>query len=157
MTDEEAKKEFNDLRRFMKGDLQAATFCANLLYVAHLWDDLIDKDVSRTDAEINDAFRIMLADIPMNPFYDKHRYHLVPLMKNAVLAWLDANVLEHGDDNEKCLAFMMRNELLNVMAYCLTLVGGDEWASEKGLEFRRYYARGFKAKFSEFLKEMRDA
>ena len=146
-------KESDSLEYFMKGNQDAVRLCVDLIYVAHLWDDLIDKDKLRTDDDINLAFRKTLLDIPSNPFYKEHANDLQPIMRNVVFAWYDANALEKGDKGERIMGFVARNELLNVLGYCIFLTGGYEWQSVEGLNFRKYCAQTMAVKLEEFLNE----
>ena len=65
--------------------------------------------------------------------------------------------LEKGNEDERCLSFMMRNELLHVLSYCLYLVGGYSWLKEKDVEFRKLCAKTMKLKLIEFMGEAKNA
>ena len=153
MTPEE-KNTFID---FFQGNVDAANLCADLLYVAHLWDDLIDKDKTRTDDEINAAFLKIFGAIPFNPFYQQNAGFLAPQIHNASLVWLDSNVLQTGNENDKFLAFMIRNALLNVCHFCMLLIGGEEYTLKKGPEFWRFVGNTYSDIYRDFLKEVHHA
>lgn len=138
---------------FLKGDRDALAFLVDLMYVVHLWDDLIDKDKDRSDFEINEAFRILMVDIPGNPFYIRFGSHLRPLLQNMILQWLDANVLEKASDHDKHMAYMLRSSPLQVMNYCAFLIGGPVWYEDVGPNMRRIYEESL----DDFMGEMRNA
>ena len=139
---------------WLKGNEQAVRFCIDLTYIAHLWDDLVDKDKERTDDEINTAFRIALVDIPVNPFYLDNISELRPLMMNAILQWQDANYLEiKGDYHDQHMAYMLRASFLQIFNYCAYLCGGPDWIKEIGPEMRRIYEEDL----FEYLKEFENA
>ena len=138
---------------FLKGDQWAVQLCVDLVYIAHLLDDLIDKDQVRTDQEIIDAFRIALVDIPTNPFYVRHRPNLVPIVLNILLRWQDANVLEQAHTHDKHLAYGHRSGILDIFNICAYLIGGAEWARDQGPDMRRMYEE----ELEDFIKEMNHA
>jgi hypothetical protein len=154
MNEVEKQKALTDkLLYFLKGDQNAVDFCVNLTYIAHLWDDLIDKNIQRSDADINDAFRAALIDIPCNPFYVHFRTHLAPLMQSAILQWEDANILERGSDHDKHMAYMLRASFLQIFCFCAYLIGGSSWARQVGPEMRRLYEETLES----FMEEMKNA
>ena len=138
------------LMRFMKGDEHAVAFCMGMVYVAHLWDDLVDGDRSRTGREISDGFRICLVDIQANPFYRANSSSLLPVIMNSIMRWQDANFLEHGSDHDKHLAYGHRASFLDLLNFCAMLVGGFSWAEEVGPEMRRMYEEPLES----FMEEM---
>jgi hypothetical protein len=139
---------------FLKENIAAVHLCMNLTYIAHLWDDLYDNDRTRTGKEINDAFRIALVDIPLNPFYLEHLTDFRPLMMNAILQWQDANNLENpGSEHDKHMAYMLRASFLQIFNYCAYLVGGPDWAAQVGPDMRRLYEEPL----NEYMKEMNHA
>ena len=147
---EQQKKLTEKLNYFLKGDIAAVHLCLNLTYIAHLWDDLFDRDRQRSGQDINDAFRIALVDIPLNRFYLEYITDLRPLIMNAILQWEDANILDHGNDHDQHMAFMLRASFAQIFNYCAYLVGGPDWAREVGPEMRRLYDESF----DEYKKEM---
>ena len=140
---------------WLKGDVDAAALCMNLIYVAHLWDDLIDRDKERADAEINMAFRIALFDIPANPFYVKFSRLLQPQILSVILQYEAANVLERqGNAGQKGAAYAMRNAVLHVVGTCIYAVGGQEWYDTASVEFYEFLSENTEEEFRFFLKEM---
>ena len=141
------------LARLLKGNFAAVKLCLDLVFIAHVWDDLYDKDRERTGEDISNAFRIALVEIPENPFYIQNLSDLRPLMMNVILQWQDANVLEHGNDHDKHMAYMLRAGIVQVISYCAYLIGGVEYAKEVGPDIRRLYEEGLQ----DFLKEFENA
>ena len=136
---------------FLKGNRWAVAFCMDLTFIAHLWDDLFDNDRQRTPCEINAAFIASLVGIPSNPFYLEHILDLRPLMRNAILQWQDANVLEKSDQlHDKHLAFGLRASFLQIFNYCAYLTGGSDWVNQVGVEMRELY----REPLEDFLQEM---
>lgn len=113
----------------VKGNRDAIEALKILGFVAHLWDDLVDGDRVRTAEEISRAFWMLLVDLPSNPFWRAVDGQMVPVLREGINAWLDANVLEKrkGDETAVVQAFTLRtayNMLLTSAAY---IVGGYEW------------------------------
>jgi len=148
MTDELYEK----LAFFMKGEVNAIKLSIDMIYVCHLWDDLIDRDRERGPEDIHKALRIAFAEMPSNPLYQAYQQQFSSLMASAACQYIDSTKLEKGNDDEKLTAFWIRNALLSVLHYCMFLVGGPEWVAEQGPEFWRTFGLT-NAKFQEFLKE----
>lgn len=146
----EQEELIKKLLKYLKGNTDAVRFCIDIAFIAHVWDDLIDKDNPRTDNDINNAFKAALIDIPSNPFYLANISDLRPLMYNAILQWQDANKLEKdGNHHDKHMAYMLRASIVQIFSYCAFLCGGSEWAEEVGPDIRRVYEEDL----FEYLKE----
>ena len=144
---EQQKTLTQKLVTFLQGDENAVRFCIDLVFLLHLWDDLIDKDTHREDNEINDAFRVALVDIPSNPFYIAYAHHLRPLFMNVILQWHCANKLERGIEHEKHIAFGIRAAFIQLFVYCAYLIGGSQWAEKVGPDIWKMYEE----KMEEFI------
>ena len=144
-----------NLIEYLNGDPYAASFCTQIEAVAHMWDDLVDRDKDRSNGEIDAVFTSLLWDIPSNPFYRTHETIIRPCLLNVILQWKAANVLVRSDvSSQRCCAYMLRNALLSVFALCIYLTGGDNqtivrfWA-EATSEFEHLYGI--------FMQEMTNA
>lgn len=153
LTSERRQEVLEKLRFFLKDDTQAIKLVLELLFIGHLWDDLIDKDKPRTDAEINQAFSFALGEIPVNKYFTA----VYPLVRNAIGLWETANQLEKGTIDEQTTAFLIRNALMEVIFFLMFLIGGSAWISEQGAEFWRYFGQGIHSKLLEFYEEMKHA
>jgi len=158
------EKELNQQLEFAKqlvfylnGNMDAVRFCLDVLFVGHLWDDLVDGDKERTPDEIANALQVVMGSIPTNPFYQANIGALSGMMMSAIMLWQDANVLEKGNADEKMMSFLTRNALLFVVHYCLFLTGGPEWAKAKGPEFWSAIGKGFHDQYLYFLTEVENA
>ena len=153
LTSERRKEVLEKLAYFLKDDQAAIKLCVELLFVGHLWDDLVDKDKVRTDADINQAFTWALGEIPINPYFPGV-YHLI---RNAICQWESANALMGGTEDENLMSFLIRNALMEVVHYMMFLVGGPAWIQEKGPEFWRFFAQGMAGQYQKFLGEANHA
>lgn len=139
------------LMHALKGNEAAVRFCIDITFIAHVWDDLVDRDKERTSDEISNAFKSALVDIPSNPFYLANINDLRPLMMNVILQWQDANKLEvNGNTHDKHMAFMLRASFIQLFVYCAFLCGGGGWAETIGPEIRRIYQEDLFMYLKEF-------
>jgi len=148
MTELINKEDFETLREMLNNDENALKLCIDLLFVGHLWDDLIDQDQDRAKEEINKAFYLTLNNFDNNPFYCALRSELQPLITSACLMWLDSTSLEKKD---KLTAFIIRQGLAQIIHYCIYRLGGYEWVREHGPKLWELFK--LPDKYQEFIKE----
>jgi hypothetical protein len=127
------------LLEVLKGNEAAADYCLGLAEVSQAWDDVVDGDKELTALRLHQAFMQAVVTLPANPFYRQHQAALQPLVESAVFDWCAANRLEKGSEHDKSLAFVLRDNLVSVVVYCAYLVGGQQWAVEKGAEIRQFF------------------
>jgi hypothetical protein len=126
-------------RRALKDNASAIDCLSKLFQIAHILDDLIDKDRTPTDDEIAAAFWLALVDVPENAFFQAHASVLRPILASAMLNWLTANKLEYGaDEADHRIAFILRSSYVDLLSMGAFLVGGFAWATEIGPEIRRW-------------------
>lgn len=121
------------------GDPAAAAFLLLFSDVCEVFDDLIDKDKPVTDEDIVRTLFSTLVDIPMNPFFAAYRAQLVPVIVTGINAWLDANKLEKGTDNEQALAYVLRDWVIELTMFVIYLVKGREHLRRVSMDVRRYF------------------
>jgi len=127
-----------------RGNEDAADFLEIFFLTCHVWDDLIDKDVPRTDDHINHAFWLAMIEIPRNKYYQRHQVEIHPVMAVAIQEWFAANKLEAGD--RKDIAYTLRCSIVSLVHQAAEICGGYEWSVKVGEAIR------LKAQ-SETLKE----
>lgn len=126
------------LLRWMKGDKSAVDYVETMCSVAHVWDDLIDKDHEVSPDDINKLFFDVLVKLPRNTFYRKHFEHLNSVLVNAMSNWLVATKLEReGTDYETRIAFVLRSSYVDLITQAAFLLGDQKWACVVGEEVRR--------------------
>lgn len=126
--------------RWFKGNQSAAKFCADILEVSHVWDDLIDGDAFVPPDAIDKIFRKLMLEIPANEFYRANFGFLHPVMILIWAQWDAANNMEARplkNDHEK--TFMLRASLYQLFHACAVLCGGLDWASTVGPDIYRLY------------------
>ena len=113
--------------------------------LAHLWDDLVDKDKEATEDDINNAFLICLVYLPANPFYRSIQEQILPMWLTVVSAYQTANKFERDKDVHGIeIAHGLRYAAGNIVAYMVYVCVGPEKAKEflpdmwKNIFFERY-------------------
>lgn len=124
--------------RWVKGDAAAADFIDMATNIAHVWDDLIDRDKDVGDDEISNAFFQALVRLPRNAFYRKHFDHLNSVLINSISNWQVATKLERlGGPYETSIAFVLRSSYIDLVTQSALLVADQKWACQVGEEARR--------------------
>jgi hypothetical protein len=99
--------------------------------LAHVWDDLVDKDNPVTEDQINNAFLICLAYMPANPFYQQIQHAVLPMWVTVVSAYQTANKFERDKDEHGVeIAHTLRYAAGNIIAYAVHVCVGPEKAKE---------------------------
>jgi len=126
--------------RWFKGNQSAMRFCADMVDVSHVWDDLVDCDKPVSAAKADATFRKMMLEIPANAFYRANFEFLHPVMVTVWAQWDAANKMEaHPIKNDFVKAYMLRASLYQLFHACAVLCGGLDWAAEVGPEVYRLY------------------
>jgi hypothetical protein len=119
--------------------------------LAHLWDDLVDKDVEVSEAAINNAFLICLVYLPANPFYQSIQAEVMPMWITVVSAYRTANQLERDKDAHGIeIAHGLRYAAGNIIAYVVHTCVGPEKAAEYMPDVWKTI---FAERFDEYRKE----
>lgn len=136
---EKINQDMEKFRFWFCGNEDAARFALGFFYICHLWDDLVDKDVERTDKDINYAFWCALIDVPRNPFFRDWSHELLPVMATAIMDWHAANDLEaSGDEHERTISYTLRVSIVSLLVHIATICGGYEWGKSVAADIRRY-------------------
>lgn len=127
------KKKFEE---YMLGNSDAVKFLIDIFTVAHIWDDLIDKDKPLSDYQINQSYWISLIEIPRNPFFLKNSFHLTSLFEAFANQWFDANEMHYGEKEDTRYSFVLKDTLMDMVAHCAKIVGGFEHMRKVSMEIR---------------------
>jgi len=80
------------------GNADALNMFYTIVDLAHVWDDLIDRDKPVSDFDINRAFLSALVYLPANPFYNRIQAQVLPLWMTVISAYETANKFENDKD-----------------------------------------------------------
>lgn len=127
------------------GNQDALNMYRMFVDLAHLWDDLVDKDKDVSQAEINNAFLICLVYLQANPFYLKIQPQVMPMWITVVSAYETANKFEKDKDEHGLeIAHNLRYAAGHIVAYAVYVCVGPEKAREimpdvwKSVVYERY-------------------
>ena len=113
------------------GNQDALNMYRMFVDLAHLWDDLVDKDKEATENDINNAFLICLVYLPANPFYRSIQEQIWPMWLTVVAAFQTANKFERDKDKHGIeIAHGLRYSAGNIIAYAMLVSIGPEKAKE---------------------------
>jgi hypothetical protein len=113
------------------GNTDALSMYRMLVDLAHLWDDLVDKDKDVTELDINNSFLICLVYLPLNPFYQQIQRDVMPMWITVVSAYQTANKFEREKDERGLeAAHMLRYAAGNILAYAIHVCVGQEKAAD---------------------------
>ncbi|WBF19795.1 hypothetical protein [Halomonas elongata] len=132
------EREF--LQQVLPNNPSAVAFCETVFEISQVLDDLIDGDAQLDQGTVIRAFWRALIDLPDNPFYRQHEPFLRPQLATALQDWTDSVTLERsGDEHDRHLAFVLRDQLSGVVVQCVRLVGGYELMRQVGPTVRRFF------------------
>jgi hypothetical protein len=113
------------------GNTDALSMYRMLVDLAHLWDDLVDKDKDVTEFDINNSFLICLVYLPLNPFYQQIQRDVMPMWITVVSSYQTANKFEREKDERGLeAAHMLRYAAGNILAYAIHVCVGPEKATD---------------------------
>ncbi len=122
--------------------------------LAHIWDDLIDKDKPVSADLINRAFLTCLVYLPANPFYRSIQDQVLPMWLTVVSAYETANFFETSKDQHGIeIAHSLRYASGNIIAYAVHVCVGAEKAKEVLPDM---WKTVFYERFDEYRKEHLD-
>lgn len=105
------------LKEMLQEHPHAFEWVKDLFNASLLWDHIVDRDDIDVDAA-DDSFMAMWVRWPLNPFFDKFKHVLVPVVVNAISAWKWSN----APGTPKIKAFDIYNEVPCTVAF---LCGGQ--------------------------------
>lgn len=131
-------------------DPAAIQFILDFGDTCELFDDIIDKDKEIKDAHVVRVLFAVLTEMPLNPFFDRYKHQLIPIIITGINAWLDANDLEQGSDNDLVFAYVLRDWYMEFVSYVIYLVRGRDYMRAVSLDVRHFFTH------HETLDEYRD-
>jgi hypothetical protein len=127
------------------------------LWLTDFWDVIQGLDDWRDNDPVDPTekekviYQVMVA-MPMNPFFQRHTSHLLPIMSNLVLKWIAANRLEDNKE-ELSKAYMWRAAYYDLVLEVVRLVHGYVDAANVS----DYVAKMYGESFEDYVKEFQNA
>lgn len=117
------------IRAIFGGETPGFVFAAKLCSVLHVYDDLIDRDKPVSPEDIHKIFWFALVDLQIDPFFQKHKSHLLPILQNAIFNWRAANVMESlATEGDLQCAYQLRTTYIDLISNTLALERGFEYS-----------------------------
>jgi len=104
-----------------------------------LFDDLIDKDKPIEDEHVIRVLFNVLTVLPFNAFFEAHKQKLVPVIITGINAWLDANKLEKGGENDQVFSYVLRGWYMELLLFMISLTRGIEYMRSVSMEVRHFF------------------
>lgn len=141
----------NGKLEWFNGDKNALLMYRYIADLAHIWDDLIDKDNPVNESDINYAFSIPLVILPSNPFYRSIQDQITPLWVSTIMAYRLANDLERdGKSHGIEISHGLRYAAGNIISYALTAIWGADGAAAY---MKDVWLDIMPERFNDYLKE----
>lgn len=154
--------DLEKLNWLCKGNTDAIQFCAMIVDMVAVYDDVIDKDnENHTDLAVHSMMHNALFGLPYNKFYQANFALLNPLLMNSIANWRIANELEAMSKTVKddgtnysyedlSISFIIRSSYADILRMVAFITGGDAHSIQAGIEIRRYvHAEGLAAYLTE--------
>lgn len=127
------------LREISKGD-ESAFSCLNTIFIwLHALDDIIDRDKPHLLSWIIVAHLQFIDTIANNPFFQKHKATLLPVLNAAALAYLAS---EKFRENESPLyrigSQVLKSQYQDLFYTSATLIGGIDHAIAMQQKYRDF-------------------
>ena len=148
--------EYEHLRRWCKGDINALEFLRAVGLVAQIADDLVDEELSPPERGdlVTKLLHISMVSIPSNPFYCTHQKWFMPLFSTSIAQWSASNRWSLSNNlNDLVFAFVYRDLYEQIIYQTALLIGGYKWANAVMDEIQSYYHSS--NPLAEWIKEVK--
>jgi hypothetical protein len=137
------------------GDAYALAFLSTVMDAVEIWDDLIDKDKPVADTDLNRVFVNLMFFLPQNPFFDRNKAYLLPIMMTCINAWMDSTDLQKSPvKRDLATAWYLKQMGVELYGAVAFLTGGFQHMREVSFEARDVLAH---EEFTDFLQENQHA
>ena len=136
------------------GNLDAYNYICKIRFIAHTWDELVDRDRPISSQTINTCFWGLLFELHSDPFYLANITFLRPVLMCIASDWIATQELEYNPkgENDMIVSFVLRAGTSMTMS-CLLLTGGLQAVYKYGAELLRLSHR---EKFSDYVDSIKE-
>lgn len=120
------------------GDPAAISFFLSVADASEFFDDVVDQDKPLDKGHAERVLFNLLTVLPMNPFFDRFKIQLCPIMHTGINAWLDATAMEKDYDLQE-RSYVLRDWNLELLMHVVYLVRGREYMRSVSLEIRKFF------------------
>lgn len=127
-------------REISQGNVAAYSLCRSFYEFVHVWDDLNDGDnEALTPFGAVSVLLNFIDTLSNNPFYQKHKAVLGPVIHVSAFAWAASEGLRKSEDVQKRLAAEVeKSGYQQVFFYTAFLCGGLKHAADMDAKHRAY-------------------
>ena len=131
----------------LQGHKDAIEFVLELYRISQVLDDLYDQDTGAVDQALVHQFAWKaLCGLPCLPFYQRHFQQVMPLMRAALLDWMDSCTLERAGQHGQQMAWVLRDKIGEILIHVSGIVHGDDYMRSISLDVRKHiYDESFAA------------
>lgn len=120
-------EELSEFKRLFSGDTEAAFFVWDVMRATHIADKFADGQEASQD-DMGEMLDILVVRIPTNPFYEKHKSALLPILSNGINCWMVSNRLIHGGSTDTAHAFGYARYIETIIYWVAYITGGQKAA-----------------------------
>lgn len=140
---------------YLGGHDDAVRFMLGVIDLAHVWDDLIDRDVKIEPAVVNRALWFAVVGLQRNRFFVQHRDRLLPVLETGILNWFAANDLEaDGRMSSLEVAHVIRCQVGDVLLMAAEILQGHDFAAKHAAGMRMFTQQD---SLDEYLRDFQEA
>lgn len=132
-------------------DPAAISFFLTVADASELFDDVVDNDKPIEAGHVERVAFNLLTVLPLNPFFDRFKSQLCPIMHTGINAWLDATAMEK-DSNLQARSYVLRDWNLELLMHVVYLTRGREYMRSVSVEIRKFFLHETLDEYREKLK-----
>lgn len=148
----EWRKTRNEKLMEWVADPAAIAFFLTVADASELFDDIVDQDKPLESGHVERVLFALLTSLPMNPFFDKFKHQLCPIMHTGINAWLDATEMEKSAGTPRHRAYVLRDWNLELLMYVVYLTRGRDYMRTVSLEIRNFFLH---ETLDEYMEKLR--
>lgn len=136
---EEWRELRNEKLKIWVEDRSAIAFIIQFSDFCEVLDDLWDGDKEVTKDDLTRILFVAMTEMPINSFFDQYKANLIPVIVTGINAWLDANELERGGDNDKVFSYVLRDWYAELIAFVVYLTRGRAYMRSVSMDVRTFF------------------
>ena len=123
------EEELAEFAIVFRGDKDAASLAFDILRATGIADKFADGQEA-TQRDMAEMLDILMVKIPTNPFYEKYKMSLIPILANGIACWDAANRWMDGNQIDKEIAFGYARHIESIVYWIAYISGGAEAAAD---------------------------
>jgi len=112
------------ISKWSNGNHDAAEFMSNIAAIARLADNITDGDSDDPVSDMGDLLYRTLITMQLNPFYEKHKLSLFPVIVNAIVGWQNSEKWRKSPEPKKRIFAFVYRELVEQIMWTVALITG---------------------------------